>query len=105
MDIVSHVLGGLFVGFAALWFVFFSGFVRSPKMTHTSAFILVIMVVVVVAVSWEVFEFSIGVFEAEDPFPDTTHDLFAGVSGALIAYFYLLTTHRDLIWKKGQNQN
>jgi hypothetical protein len=85
-DVVMHILGGVALGLAALWFLLLFRFLErcSPR----QVFALTLAVVLVVGIGWEAFEFFAQLFVQGHFFPDTFHDIAADVAGGLIAYAY-----------------
>ncbi len=80
---VMHFLGGLSVGLFAIWFFFHSNlfFKRMPK--RSEAVFLALVAVMVVGVSWEIFEYVNDISIATEGYaPDTFHDLLSDVLGA-----------------------
>lgn len=90
-DILMHFLGGVWVGFLALWFLFFSGFVykniNSPS--KVKIFLMTIATVILVGALWEVFEFYAGLmlFEPNYSF-DTSLDMVMDTLGGVFAFIY-----------------
>ncbi|MFP4022637.1 MAG: hypothetical protein ACLFNR_01185 [Candidatus Paceibacterota bacterium] len=93
LDILFHLLGGSFVGLAAIWFLksFFSSF-RSTLEERPTA--VVFGSVFVIAILWEVFEHQIGCVDpaiGKDYWLDTFTDVIATMLGgalSLIVSFY-----------------
>ena len=77
MDMVMHVLGGGFIAAALL----------SYKTDLSPLRVLVL--VLVVALGWEIFEYFVNIFvgSAQDPVSDTVSDLVLGLTGAALAVF------------------
>lgn len=90
IDVVLHILGGLWIGLALFWLFFLSGKVRVPNSSLVSVFLYVVLGTLIIGVGWEMFEYISGTFITEEMFPDTIHDLFADFAGALIAYTYAI---------------
>lgn len=89
-DNLMHLLGGLSLGFFSLWMVNFSGLFGPPRvLTRRWAVIVSLVVVVIIASAWEVFEYVNGMTQAteESYAQDVVHDLLAGALGAFLAAF------------------
>lgn len=97
LDIVMHVLGGLWVALLAVWFLYFSGKVNVNNTSLFSALIIVLGIVALGGVFWEFFEFSfdkillgkIGNFIklaglVQLGVSDTMSDLFFDLAGGLL---------------------
>lgn len=84
-DIVMHFLGGLFVVGSYLWLVRF----EAPRIIakHIPLFLSAFVVVLVIGVAWELFEYGTGMYNAVNYTLDTTLDLFTDGAGMLFAYF------------------
>jgi len=84
LDMPMHLLGGVV---AALGYLSLRDFMPNWQ-PHWSRSVMVIGFVFLVALSWEVFEFAIGIeFDNDRYLFDTISDLFIGVAGGLIGYF------------------
>jgi hypothetical protein len=102
-DILMHFLGGLVIGLIAA-FVFFiypsgrlgSGFVSIPKDHKGSAFLIVIGSVLVVALTWELWELFVGFTDVLDDQADTILDVIMGLIGGTTAFLYA----KSKIWQK-----
>jgi len=86
-----HFLGGLWVGLSVLWFVFLSKrlTVNIPQ-TAFSTFVTGVLLVFIVAIVWEIFEYVVQVFiPREIPYDilDTLSDIFWGLMGGVTASF------------------
>lgn len=89
-DTVVHFLGGMVVGFGTLWALTGVAHYREISFSRVRALLLVLCSVVVVAISWELFEFHFGLFDSANYGSDTSADLLAGVLGATVAYAYVM---------------
>jgi len=90
-DMPMHFLGGLWVGLSVLWFVFLSKrlTVNIPQ-TAFSTFVTGVLLVFIVAIVWEIFEYVVQVFiPREIPYDilDTLSDIFWGLMGGVTASF------------------
>lgn len=83
LDMPVHFLGGATVIFA--WQTLRE--LRVPLPAHFFSFWSSLIVVFIVAIAWELFEFQIGAPIGEDIVLDTSLDLSLGILGGLVAYF------------------
>jgi hypothetical protein len=85
-DIVVHFLGGLLVGTIIYWLLSytskFTSYFRNPSL------LLVVLIVLVVGGSWEIFELYAGVLIEENYEFDTSVDLVMDALGAAAAFFF-----------------
>jgi len=87
-----HFLGGFWVGISFLWIYFFSGLFNTLTFTRKKTFWSVIIVFIIVALSWEVFEVFIHHTNKEPNFiSDTLGDIILGMFGAIVAYRYFVS--------------
>lgn len=92
-DIPMHILGGVFVAFGYAMLPFFR--IRVPsRFTKLGTYLLVVLVV---GIAWEVFEYvnGISVLEEKDFFLDTAMDLVFDLLGGAVGY-YLVTRIKSL---------
>lgn len=90
-DIPVHFLGGLWVGFIAMWFLFLSGIVyKNVEFTKTTKiFLIIVASVIAVGILWEVFEVYSGVLTFEKNYwSDTSLDLVMDTIGGIVAFIY-----------------
>lgn len=82
-DMLMHFLGGVWVAFILLW-------VFPIKILSKSYFLKLILGILFVGVSWEVFEIMFNNIIAGNPFDiiDTMSDLFFDMLGGILASFY-----------------
>ncbi len=85
-DILMHFLGGLFVVLSALWFFFQSGYVRINQNIR-NIIIVSVSSIVLIGVSWEIFEVIAGVPIEDNYILDTITDLIMDVVGTIVATF------------------
>ena len=82
-DILMHFWGGILI---ALGIVAITTFRR---ITIKPSYGLVLIVSLVTVVSWEFFEWQVGLFDPELHFPDAMYDMILGVLGGLLGYLIL----------------
>ena len=89
-DIVTHFLGGIWVGLAVVWAYYLSGYVRTPTLPDRKALWLVLALGLFVGILWEGYELAVWVVsEAGIPsryLPDTLLDICVDVVGVLVGY-------------------
>jgi len=89
-DIVVHFLGGLFAGLLSAWIVFYSGYIRDPRLTRWSLFLAIILGTLAIGVGWEVFERLLGhTWSPEGYWLDTSTDVLMDVLGGLLCFLFL----------------
>jgi uncharacterized BrkB/YihY/UPF0761 family membrane protein len=83
-DVFMHFLGGLFLAFLFFWI--FSGIKPSVVLT-----VKILTGVLLVGISWEIFELVFNNYVAENPFNvlDTLSDLVLDLAGGLSGIFYM----------------
>jgi len=85
-DIPVHFLGGVFVALFALWFFFESGYVQlSRSIKHVA--LVAGGSIILVGISWEIFELFAGVPIEENFVLDTAIDLTMDALGAIVSGF------------------
>ena len=95
-DVLMHFLGGLSLGVLVFWVVFLSGFLvkKMPGNPYSAVFITFVMVLVI-GVLWEVFEYVYDIAaEPHEYVSDTIVDIIMDSFGALVAGFYGLAKSR-----------
>jgi hypothetical protein len=92
-DIVTHFLGGVWVGLAGLWIWFYSGYVRAPSVPNTHAVLVALITGFVVGVLWEMYEYIVwqwsGFGLPINYYGDTLLDLCIDIIGAFGGYLFL----------------
>ena len=94
LDMVAHFLGGAFIGLSAIWLYFFSGYIGKPERSTKFNYIWISLgVTLVVAISWEVYEYILGPFFTYENYArDTSTDVLLGMTGAFASSMYFLRT-------------
>lgn len=100
LDILTHSLGGFWLSLTAIWFIWFSGYL---KLKISPSFLKIIVSglisVFVVAIFWEFFESLVGIdYSPESYWIDTILDIICGTCGGIISS--LITAY---LWKKNLN--
>lgn len=98
-DIPMHFLGGLWVALTALWIFCYFGYTNSITNYKFRTFFVVLFTVLIVGVSWEIFEVFGKMTFINDVgyWFDTTKDLTNDFIGGIVAYLYFIKG------KKSQN--
>ncbi len=86
-DIFMHLWGGVLIGLGVHAFSANRWFLYRPT------FKTVLLTLLLITASWEIFERAAGLYDVTAYAVDTTLDLFLGFSGGLLAHF-LLQTYR-----------
>lgn len=103
IDIILHFLGGLFLGFLAIWLIYFSGRISSPEFPRWFVVLAILSGVALGGVLWEFSEFGIDYLIAKKDFSfynqlgvkDTMSDLFFDLIGGLIASALFLCENKQ----------
>jgi hypothetical protein len=89
-DILTHFLGGLWVGMAALWFWYLSGYIRDIETIDFRALPIAILAGLVIGVVWEGYEYGVWMWSGSglpiNYMQDTSLDIVVDVFGALFGY-------------------
>jgi|SRR3989344_3248195 len=101
LDNIMHSMGGLFMGSAALYVYYLSGYIEPHHKSIFFAFIFGIGMAAIAGIFWEVFEFILDTF-VEKPvhllyqpdIADTMGDLVLGLCGAFTSVVLYI-----LVWK------
>ena len=91
-DILTHFLGGLWVGLSFLWLFFQFGFIDIIKNNKNYNLAVAFSASLLVGVMWEVFEyyFGIAVTDASNYIVDTMTDISFDLIGGFAAYCIFL---------------
>ena len=85
-DSLVHFIGGVSVGFFALWTFWDSGLWKKERPKQFSALITTVLVVIIVGAAWEIFEYVNGLTQSTEGYKlDTIHDMIADTLGAIVA--------------------
>jgi len=82
-DIFMHFWGGALIGLGVYTFCTFSRIHLRPSLG------LVLFTLAIVTSSWEVFEWSAGLWDQESYLVDTVQDVIVGFSGGLLTHIVL----------------
>jgi len=92
-DILTHFLGGLWVGIAVVWVWYFSGYVRKMYMPDKSTVFVALLGGLLVGLLWELYEYIVWIVtDAGLPFGyigDTILDLIMDITGAGVGFLIL----------------
>jgi len=89
-DIVMHFLGGVAIGFIALWYYYFSGYIKKINKKIPFIYLYTFIVVFSVGIGWEVFEFLLEVDFSNNYIPDTSLDLIMDILGSVSSVWFFL---------------
>ena len=99
-DIVTHFLGGLWVGIAVVWVWHFSGYVRKMYMPDRSTVFVALLGGLLVGLTWELYEYIVWMMTDAGLPPgyvgDTLLDLIMDITGAGVGFLIL----QQFIFKK-----
>lgn len=89
-DILMHFLGGLWVGFFALLVFFSSGIIKVTENVRNAGmiFLVVIFSVLVVGLTWELWELFVGLSDQIADRSDTILDVVMDSIGGVVAFYY-----------------
>jgi len=87
-DIVMHFLGGLIIGLISIFIFYTSGLINLKKENTLIVFITTIGFVLIVGMSWELWEIFAGLTSILKDQTDTIIDLIMDIVGALASIFY-----------------
>lgn len=104
-DILMHFLGGFWFGYSALWILFFSGYVNTPKRDDIKFFIIVALkIAIVVGLLWEVFEYATGITFSYGPVADhvfdTVKDIVMDSVGGVASAIFLYVANKKRLAKE-----
>jgi magnesium-transporting ATPase (P-type) len=90
-DILTHFLGGLWLGIASIWLLYFSGYVRKPQIPGNGAFLTSLFAGLLIGIVWELYEYVVwqwsGLGIPINYIPDTTLDLLMDFIGSGAGFF------------------
>jgi ABC-type sulfate transport system permease subunit len=96
-DMLMHFLGGITAAIFSFWLLYkkYVFWIESDK--KWKAFRVTMLVVLIIALLWEVMEFSVqGYFKVKvlADVPDSISDVIMGLLGAVFGYFYVLRKYK-----------
>jgi hypothetical protein len=98
-DVLTHFIGGLWLGIASIWLYYFSGYVRTMRPSLRQAFATALMAGLVVGIAWEVYEYVVWQLSGEglpgNYVSDTLSDIMMdsiGAAAGFIVYRYVVGT-------------
>jgi len=90
-DIVTHFLGGLWLGIASLWFWYLSGYLHKAHMPNKKALYIALGAGIFIGIFWEIYEFTVwhlsGAGLPSNYVSDTIMDICVDFVGACVGYF------------------
>ena len=87
-DILMHFLGGLTIGIAAIYFFYYSGIFKLHTDKLFYVFFVTLGSVLVVGLSWELWEIFVGFTDVLNDQVDTITDIFFDIIGGFTAFLY-----------------
>ena len=99
-DVLQHFLAGFWIVLLTFWIVFrlrpsfISPFINTPA----TFLILALIGAFAVGLGWEIFEYTIQVYFAENYVFDTISDLAMDVIGAFAGYIYIMNSRFKLVF-------
>jgi len=92
-DIVTHFFGGVWVGIAAIWFWYLSGYIKAMHFPKKKAVLVALLFGLLIGFLWEGYEYVVwqlvGKGLPPNYIPDTTLDLVMDCMGAYLGFFAL----------------
>jgi hypothetical protein len=89
-DILTHFMGGIWVGLAGLWVWYFSGYIREVRRPTGRAILVALGAGFVIGILWELFELAVWYLAGNglpsNYGPDTLLDLIVDMAGALAGF-------------------
>ena len=83
-DVVMHFWGGILISLGVHSLATFSRFHFKPTL------VTLLFVLAFATVTWEIFEFTVGLWQPETYVVDTIQDIILGFTGGLLAHVVLL---------------
>jgi len=95
-DIPVHFLGGVWAALTALWISCHFGYTNSIINYKLKTFLIVLFAVLIIGISWEVFEVIGKITFIHDVgyWPDTLSDVLNSFMGGIVAYYYFIKTKK-----------
>lgn len=97
-DMVTHFLGGVWLGVAGLWVWFYSGYIRKPSLPEKNIFLIALLSGVLIGIVWELFEYGVWQWSGSglpaNYYGDTVLDLCVDILGALMGAHLFTYLHK-----------
>jgi hypothetical protein len=96
-DLLMHFIGGVTVAIFSFWILYKNYIVWLEDGRLWKAFRVTILMVLVIALLWELMEFSVqGLFRVKvlADVPDSISDVALGLVGGVFGHFYILSKYR-----------
>ncbi len=92
LDIVAHILGGLWITSTAFWIFLKLKHFDTIKNYKLKSFLIMFFSVLIIGILWEYFEVKNGnvLIHMKGYWPDTLSDIFNGFVGGILAYLYFI---------------
>jgi hypothetical protein len=102
LDILMHVIGGIFIGSMSLYLYYFSGYIPSRHFSRASIFVIPLCGTALIGIFWEFFEYILDTYVSVSEWlllsggvKDLLSDLFNDLVGSIFASIFFI-----VIWKK-----
>ncbi len=96
-DMLMHFLGGFTASLFSFWFIYKKCVLWIEEGNTGKAFRVILLLVVVIALLWEIMEFTVqGLFDVKilADIPDSFSDLAFGALGGIVGFMYLLRKYK-----------
>jgi uncharacterized membrane protein YjdF len=91
-DLLTHFIGGVWIGYATVWFLYGSKYITPRLWAPKKAFLYILISVLSIGILWELYEIIVHLIE-DIPFEmgylqDTCMDIVMDTLGAVSAYVF-----------------
>lgn len=96
-DMFMHFIGGVTAAIFSFWLLYKKYVLWLESGNKWKAFRVTVLMVLVIALLWEIMEFSVqGIFRVKvlADVPDSVSDIVMGLLGAVVGYFYILRKYK-----------
>lgn len=97
LDIVIHILSGLWLTLVCLWLFFIFGQIDSLREYKIKSFLISFIVSILFGIFWEILEnfAKVNYVNSDVYYLDTTLDILSGGFGGILAYFYFIKMKKN----------
>jgi hypothetical protein len=95
-DILMHFLGGAVIGLMVMFIFFTSGYIKYPNDHWVVVLSVTLGAVLIVGLTWELWEIFVGFTDVLNDLNDTVMDLIMDMIGGSAAYLY----SKKAIWQE-----
>ncbi|MEZ4103177.1 MAG: hypothetical protein R3B55_01250 [Candidatus Paceibacterota bacterium] len=103
-DMLMHFLGGFTASLFSFWFIYKKCVLWIEEGKTAKVFRVVLLMVIIIALLWEIMEFTVqGFFDVKilADMPDSLSDLAFGTLGGIIGFMYLIRKYKKERNKEG----